>query len=89
MFSPHELNTIMRLDWPKQRIVRWHPTHFNMMTLNEFDKRNLPVYQSKMNLFENLIDKGLCFTGMQEKKNICYVWYVGTMVWSIRGMAHS
>tara|TARA_B100000886_G_scaffold294543_1_gene221042 strand:+ start:2585 stop:3076 length:492 start_codon:yes stop_codon:yes gene_type:complete len=68
MFSPHELNTIMRLDWPKQRIVRWHPTHFNMMTLNEFDKRNLPVYQSKMNLFENLIDKGLCFTGMQEKK---------------------
>ena len=28
------------------------------------------------------------FTGMHQKK-IYYVWFVGTMVWSIRGMAHS
>ena len=48
MFSPHELNTIMRLDWPKQRIVRMAPYRIlNMMTLNEFDKKNITCLSIK------------------------------------------
>ena len=68
MFSPHELNTIMRLQWPKERIVTWHKSHFDIITLNKFDKKNIALYHARMNLFENLVSQGLCFTGMDQKK---------------------
>ena len=35
MFSPEELNQAMKLDWPNQRIVDWHPAHLELIELNK------------------------------------------------------
>ena len=65
MFSPNELNQVMRLLYPLQRVVKWHPAHFDMIDLNSFDQRNMALYGSRMRQFEQLIDKGLAFTAME------------------------
>ena len=40
MFSPEELTQEMRLNWPEQKIVDWHPMHLQMIELNQFDAQN-------------------------------------------------
>ena len=44
MFSPEELNNAMRLNWPEQRIVDWHPMHLDMIELNQFDSENKDTF---------------------------------------------
>ena len=65
MFLPEELNIVMRLNYPRQRIVKWLPVHLDMMTLNEFDARNVDMYR------ENLLrvqHTGLCFSAFDGQK---------------------
>ena len=44
MFSPEELTQEMKLNWPEQRIVDWHPMHLKMIELNEFDMKNRELF---------------------------------------------
>lgn len=49
MFSPDELNMVMRLKYPKQKIVDWMPIHLDMITLNDFDTEHLDMYKKNLN----------------------------------------
>jgi len=67
MFSPEELTQEMRLNWPEQRIVDWHPMHLNMIELNEFDLKNRELFDDYSKYLTNFVTKGYSFTAMQDK----------------------
>ncbi len=67
MFSPEELNSVMRLNWPEQRIVHWHPAHLEMIELNKFDAENRELFTNYSQYLSNFVTKGYSFTAMQEK----------------------
>ena len=50
MFSPDELNMVMRLQYPKQKIVDWLPIHLDMITLNDFDTEHLDMYKKNIHV---------------------------------------
>ena len=74
MFSPEELTQEMRLNWPEQKIVDWHPMHLQMIELNQFDAQNEQLFENYTNICQVLLQKVTAYT--QCKKNICHVWYM-------------
>ena len=67
MFSPEELNQAMKLDWPNQRIVDWHPAHLELIELNQFDAANSKLFDDYTKYLSSFVTKGYSFTAMQEK----------------------
>jgi hypothetical protein len=67
MFSPEELNQAMKLDWPNQRIVDWHPAHLELIELNKFDAANSKLFDDYTKYLSSFVTKGYSFTAMQEK----------------------
>ena len=74
MFSPEELNSVMRLNWPEQRIVHWHPAHLEMIELNKFDAENRELFTNYSQYLSNFVTKGYSFTAMQERYMPCLVY---------------
>lgn len=67
MFSPEELTQAMRLNWPEQRIVDWHPMHLQMIELNKFDMENREMFVNYSQYLTQFATKGYSFTAMQDK----------------------
>ena len=64
MFSLRELNNVMRMDYPRHKIVNWHPGHMNLIELNEFDKDNFYNQPQNLENFYRYAETGLAFTGI-------------------------
>lgn len=64
MFSTEELNRVMRMDYPRHKVVEWQPSHLHLCDLNEFDGynlRNFPKYTEYLKLFAQ---SGPSYTGI-------------------------
>ena len=82
MFSPEELNSVMRLNWPEQRIVHWHPAHLEMIELNKFDAENRELFTNYSQYLSNFVTKRLQFHS-NARKDICHVWYMAAVAWCL------
>ena len=66
MFSPEDLTQIMRLDWKRDKIVKFNAGHLDICALNPFDKRmlkDIPQYKERL---KGLTDQSYAFTAMSE-----------------------
>lgn len=66
MFLIDELNYVMELDYPSQKVVQFHPDHLKMMPLNEFDRKHVGLFSSYREYIEAYAASGLCFSAMQD-----------------------
>ena len=66
MFSLRELNHVMRMDYPKNKIVRWHPGHMELIHFNEFDKDNFLRHPQNLDNFYRYAETGLAFTALSD-----------------------
>ena len=66
MFSLDELNRVMRMDYPTNRIIRWQPAHLYMCQLNAFDEANLEMFGDFPEYLETYAAPGHAFTAMVE-----------------------
>ena len=64
MFLLDELNRVMRMDYPTNRIIRWQPAHLYMCQLNAFDEANLKMFGDFHEYLETYASTGHAFTGM-------------------------
>jgi len=66
MFSPEDLTQIMRLDWKRDKIVKFHAGHLDICALNPFDKRMLKDIPQYIERLKGLTDQSYAFTAMSE-----------------------
>ena len=66
MFLPENLTQILRLDWEKDRIVKFNIHHLDICELNSFDKRILNTFPDYKKHLENLTNNSPAFTAMSE-----------------------
>ena len=68
MFSVSELNKIMRMDFPRHKIVPWNPVHDKLIDMNGFDRRirsNFPDFEQT---FLQYASAGAAYTGIGDGK---------------------
>lgn len=66
MFSTDELNDVMGLDYPSQKVVPFHVEHLSMMPLNEFDEAHLGLFHNYREYIAAYANSKLCFSAMQD-----------------------
>ena len=64
MFSPEELNVVMRMNTPRNNIVRWQPSHLYVCELNEFDRHNLEDFAGYRDYIDSFARAGFAFSAV-------------------------
>lgn len=64
MFSLETLNRIMRMDYPRHKIVEWQPSHLYVCELNEFDRRNLELFGGFQDYLQAYAQTGVAYTAI-------------------------
>ncbi len=64
MFSLLELNQVMRMDYPRHKIVRWHPAHIQLIDLNKFDQDNFNKNPKNLENFYRYAETGMAYTAI-------------------------
>tara|TARA_B100000965_G_scaffold176025_1_gene146818 strand:- start:1321 stop:1812 length:492 start_codon:yes stop_codon:yes gene_type:complete len=64
MFSLPRLNRVLKLDYPEDKIVNFHPMHLDLIELNKFDQENLLENKHNMHKLYEFAKAGLGFTAM-------------------------
>ena len=85
MFSIDELNGVMRMKG-ENRVVQFHKHHFDLCDLNEFDKKNLELfenYREYLNHFAN------CIYGPVGGRGFWHVRHVDPVAGRGRGVANT
>ena len=64
MFSLEELNRVMRMDYPRNKIVEWQPSHLYLCDLNDFDKTNLELFDGYQEHIEAYAATGMAYSAI-------------------------
>ena len=64
MFSLPRLNRKLKLDYPNDKIVNFHPMHLDMIDLNEYDQANLLENKNNLHKLYQFAQAGLGLTAM-------------------------
>tara|TARA_Y100000004_G_scaffold182527_1_gene229369 strand:+ start:528 stop:1022 length:495 start_codon:yes stop_codon:yes gene_type:complete len=65
-FSLDVLNEVMRMDYPRHKIVHWQPAHLYICDLNEFDKQNMELFEGYQDYLQAYADGGHAYTAIGE-----------------------
>lgn len=65
MFSIDELNGVMRMKG-ENRVVQFHKHHLDLCDLNEFDKKNLELFENYREYLNHFAQNGTAFTGLSD-----------------------
>ena len=68
MFSAHDLNAVMRMDYPRHKIVDWSPVHDKLIEMNDFDRGIRSAYPEYEGIFLQYARAGVAFTGIGDGK---------------------
>lgn len=68
MFSASELNKVMRMDFPRHKIVDWSPVHDKLIQMNDFDRGIRSSYPDYEQVFLQYARAGVAFTGIGDGK---------------------
>ena len=52
------------MDYPRHKIVKWHPPHIKLINLNEFDEDNFKKNPMNLKNFYKYADAGMAYTGI-------------------------
>lgn len=64
MFSVDELHRVMKLDYPRQKLIDWRPIHLQMIELNEFDARTVHVFDGFSEYINAYATHGIAYTAI-------------------------
>ena len=67
MFSIDELNKVMRMDVPRHKVVPFHPAHLFMCELNEFDKKNIELFDEYREYLQTYAEHGHALTAIGDE----------------------
>lgn len=65
-FSLDVLNDVMRMDYPRNKIVNWQPAHLYMCELNEFDRDNLELFEGYRDYLQAYAEAGIAYSAVVE-----------------------
>ena len=62
MFSVEELNAVMRMDLPRNRVIPWSVYHLYHAELNEFDRANIDLMNGYKDYLKAYAEAGHAYT---------------------------
>ena len=62
MYSLPRLNRVLKLDYPTDKIVNFHPMHLDFIEMNEFDIDNLKHNENNLHKLYQFAKAGLGYT---------------------------
>ena len=89
MFSLPRLNRKLKLDYPNDKIVNFHPMHLDMIDLNEYDQANLLENKNNLHKLYQFAQAGLGLTAISGNRiyaifGIWDLWDGVSEAWLIR-----
>lgn len=66
MFSLPKLNRILKLNYPEDKIVKFHPMHIDLIALNKYDQENLLANQKNLHMLYDFAKAGVAFTAISQ-----------------------
>lgn len=63
MFSVEQLNRVLRLDYPRHKVVDWHPVHYHLIELNDFDADLASRFPDYLRQLQHFSETGVAYTG--------------------------